>query len=88
MKYKCVYSSGGGREYNNLIWTRKDTPKTITLEAIEGIGADVFANHKLGQKIRVGKGTGNPLREHGDGTFTVYFNRAGIPYYFEPLGDN
>lgn len=87
MKYKCTYTSGGGTEYNDGIWERKDTPKTITMSKVSELDGHVgvYAMHKVGTKLRVGAKTGNPMVVHFDGTFTIYFNQAGTPYYFEPL---
>jgi len=82
-KYKCIYTSGGGTKHEDGIWTMKKTPKTTTLEKVEGDG--VYAMHKIGEKIKVGIGTGNPLRDNEDETFVVYFRQAGTPYYFSPL---
>ena len=84
MKYKCSYTSGGGTEYYDGFWELKKTPKTTTLTKVEEHMGGIFSMHKVGEKIKVGAGTGNPLRDHEDGTFTVYFNQAGTPYYFEP----
>jgi hypothetical protein len=83
MKYKCTYVSGGGTNYDNGIWTLTFTPKRIIAEKIDGDG--VYSMHKVGEKIRVGKGTGNPIQEHWDGGYVIYFNQAGTPYYFEPV---
>ena len=41
--------------------------------------------HDVGFKTRIGKGTGNPIKENNYDTFIVYFEQAGIPYYFEPI---
>ena len=79
--YKCIYTSGGGVDYGDGIWERKDVPKTISLTKLEESG--VYDMHEVGEKIKVGKGTGNPLQENDDGTFVVYFKQAGTPYYFE-----
>ena len=46
----------------------------------------VFAMHEVGEKIKIGKGTGNPIKdEEHDGSFTVYFQQAGTPYIFNPI---
>ena len=81
--YKCTYTSGGGTEYSDGIWELKQTPKTKTLIKISEAG--VFDMHSAGDKIKVGTGTGNPLKDTGDGTFVVYLMQAGVPYYFEPM---
>lgn len=84
-EYICTYTSGGGTEYNDGFWTKKETPKRITLMKVREYMSGIYAMHKVGEKIKVGKGTGNPLRDWEDGTFTVYFEQAGTPYYFEPF---
>jgi hypothetical protein len=85
MKYKCEYETGG-EKHSDGIWERKDTAKTIRMTKIEEwpeVG--VYAMHKVGESFKVGKGTGNPLEEYEDGTFTIYFRQAGTPYYFEKV---
>lgn len=85
-KYKCTYTSGGGTEYNDGEWEKKVTPKTITLTKTKEYMSGIYAMHKVGEKIKVGKGTGNPIKyEEDDGSFVVYFQQAGMPYYFSPL---
>jgi len=85
MKYKCTYTSGSGEEFEDGIWEEKVTPKTRRLTKIEEYMSGIYAMHEVGQTFRVGGEFGNPVRDHEDGTFTVYFKRAGTPYYFEPL---
>ena len=87
MKYKVTYTTGSGMEHSDGIWERKNTPKKITMSKISELDghAGVYAMHEVGTKLRVGPRTGNPLDDHFDGTFTVYFSQAGTPYYFEPL---
>ena len=87
-KYRCSYTSGGGTEYEDGIWELKKTPKTTLLIKVTEYMSGIYAMHEIGEKIRVGKNTGNPLRDFGDGTFLVYFRQAGTPYYFEPLTPN
>lgn len=86
MKYKCTYTTGSGTEHSDGVWSKKQTPKTITMEKISEMdnNVGVYAMHKVGTKLKVGLNTGNPLNDHEDGTFTVYFQQAGTPYYFEP----
>ena len=83
MKYKVTYTSGGGAEYEDGIWEVKRTPKRILVTCLE---EGFFGNHETGEKIRIGKGTGNPIKnEDDDGSFICYFSQAGTPYYFEPI---
>ena len=86
-QYTCYYLDGGGSEYQDGIWERKDTPKTITLIKVKEYMSGIYANHEVGFKTKVGLNTGNPLRDWGDGTFTVYFKQAGVPYYFEEINE-
>lgn len=83
--YKVTYNSGGSRTYDDGNWLVKKTPKTIVAQKIGEFMGGIYAMHKVGEKIRIGKNTGNPIRDHEDGTFTVYFEQAGTPYYFEPF---
>jgi hypothetical protein len=88
MKYKCTYIGGSGTEYNDGNWILKRTPKRIIVEKVEEYMSGVFANHEVGEKIRIGKGTGNPIKdEEDDGSFTVYFKQEGTPYIFEPISN-
>lgn len=86
-KYTCKYTSGGGTEYGDGVWTIKETPKTISVEKISELDGQVgvFAMHEVGFKTKIGKNTPNPFEGWDDGTFTIYFGRAGTPYYFEPI---
>lgn len=87
-KYNCTYIGGGGIVYDDGIWERHDTPKTITVTKIaEKDGyAGVYAMHNVGEKIRIGRGTIHPLQDDDSGdSFVVYFRQAGIPYYFEAI---
>ena len=83
MKYNCTYTSGGGTEYHDGVWEKKTTPKTTTLTKTEEFMTGIYAMHKVGEKIKIGKGTGNPTTYFGDGSFVVYFEQAGTPYLFE-----
>ena len=84
MKYKVTYISGSGTEYNDGVWTVKRTPKRIIAEKIEDFMSGVYSMHKVGEKIRIGKDTGNLIKdENDDGSFICYFQQAGTPYYFE-----
>lgn len=86
IKYKVIYLGGSGTEYNDGNWIILKTPKRIIAEKVEEYMTGVFANHKVGERIRIGKDTGNPIKdEDEEGSFTVYFNQAGIPYIFTPI---
>ena len=85
MKYDVFYISGSGTHYQDGVWTIKRTPKRIIAEKIEDFMSGVYAMHEVGEKIRIGKDTGNPIKDEEDGSFTVYFGQAGTPYIFNPL---
>ena len=85
MRYTCSYTDGDETEYQDGIWERRQTPKTITLTKVSEYMGGIYSNHEIGFKAKVGLNTGNPLKEWGDDTFTVYFGQAGTPYYFEPI---
>lgn len=89
MKYKVTYTTGGGTEHSDGIWEVKKTPKTITATKDSELDGNVgvFAMHEVGKKYKIGANTGNPIRDHEDETFIVYFGQAGTPYYFEPIED-
>ncbi len=87
MKYKCVYISGGGKEYDGGIWIKKETPKTITFTCIEisffGVDWDrlvIYKNPKRNQR--------HCLRDWDDGTYTIYPDRCGVPHIFTPITNN
>jgi hypothetical protein len=82
-KYKVSYQIGSETYHEDGIWTLKQTPKRIIAEKIEESMTGIYRMHEVGEKIRVGKGTGNPMEEHWDGGYIIYFNQAGTPYYFE-----
>jgi len=86
-KYRVTYFNGSGREYNDGTWIVKTTPKTIRAEKIKQFETGVYSMHDVGFKARIGKGTGNPIREDDHDTFIVYFGQAGTPYYFEPISE-
>ena len=81
-KYKVHYLSGGGTEYQDGVWTLKQTPKTITVEKVEENMSGVYANHKVGEAYRIGIGTRNPIKYADENSFTVYFQQAETPYIF------
>lgn len=72
------------------------TPKTITIKPISlkprytngcidklwDKGSIVIRKPKLGSRIKM---TRDFLQDWKDGTYTLYPERAGIPYYLEPV---
>ena len=91
-KYTCVYTSGGGTDYPEGQWIIKTlTEKTMIIEKISE--QKIYGNYEKGDKIKcllsnhnnAGKGWTNPLRDWGDGTFTIYPQQGGTPYNFEPM---
>jgi hypothetical protein len=82
--YKCSYVTGGGVIYSDGEWSVKKTAKTITLEKVSHKN-EIFSMHSVGDKMRVGEKTSHEYTDWEDDTFTVYFNRSGIPSYFEPI---
>ena len=79
--YKCVYTSGGGTEYPEGEWEIKTlTPKTMIIEKISE--KEIWDNYEKGERIVCRKGSGNPLTKFEDGSFTIYPERGGTPYYF------
>lgn len=86
MKYKVVYYLGSGTEYDDGEWIIKKTPKRITAEKVNEYMSGVYSMHEVGEKIRIGQNTGNPIKdENEDGSFTVYFGQGGTPYVFNPI---
>jgi hypothetical protein len=84
--YKVIYILGDGTEYEDGIWAVTKTPKRIIAEKVEEYMLGIYAMHKVGEKIRIGKGTGNPIKyEDDDGEFACYFGQAGTPYVFTPI---
>jgi hypothetical protein len=84
MKYTCKYYSGGDTEYDGGIWEKKETPKTIRFTLIEEPFFDLNWNDLIIKKD-ITKNTRHCLRDWKDGTFTIYPDRCGTPYVFEPL---
>ena len=85
-KYKCISISGGGQEYDEVVWVIKtNTPKTLIVKKIDEDG--VYNNYTKGETIRCREGNGNILIDHEDGTFTIYPNQSGVPYYFKEFRD-
>ena len=86
--YKCSYTSGGGTEYDEGEWIIKIlTDKTLLVEKITDIGD----NYETGEKIRCQRNcpilrkisSPHCLRDWDDGSFTIYLNQSGTPYYFK-----
>lgn len=84
MKYKCIYVSGGGTEYDGGIWEKKETPKTIIFTCIKksffAVDWDKLVINKDEKKNKR-----HCLRDWLDGTYTIYPNQCGVPHIFEPI---
>ena len=84
IKLKCIYVSGGGKEYDGGDWKIiTNTKKTLILKRIskeyfEGISDDIL-------RLKKDNNCKHTLRIWEDDTFTVYPYQSGVPYYFEPL---
>lgn len=98
MKYKVTYTTEGERIHDDGVWELLKIDKKIIVTKIEEYGVGVFSMHAVGYKTIVGtyqrmvKGEmrtdgQHPLRDHEDGTYTIYFKKAGTPYYFEPYNE-
>lgn len=91
MKYRCVYISGGGTEYEEGVFeeTRR-TKTTLTLTMVEE-GFYCMYPSKTVRRIPLEGGTGDrfsrPVTHWGDGSFTVYHEQAGTPYIYTPESD-
>ena len=82
-KYNVTYITGSGNEHGDGVWTVTRTRKRIFAENIAHYMSGVYSMHEVGEKIRIGAGTGNPIKyEESDGSFVVYFKQAGTPYVF------
>ena len=76
----CVTTPGGGEERSEGNWRIKThTEKTLVVEKISD---GDYENYKKGERIICRRGNRNPLRDWGDGTFTIYPKQAGTPYFF------
>lgn len=80
-KYKMSYSGGGGDEYDGGLWEVKESNKVICFRLIEEPFFESFCP-KVMRMRKDGKGS-HCLRIWGDGTYTVYPFRSGVPCYFE-----
>ena len=83
MKYICKYYSGGGEEYDGGIWEMIETPKSIIFTCIEKPFYDLACDEVL--KCKKDNRCMHSLTTHKDGSFTIYPNRGGTPYYFEEI---
>ena len=80
---KCVYVSGGGKEYDGGDWKiTTDTKKSLYLKCIREPFFKGIEDGTL--RLRKDNRCKHCLKIWGDRTFTVYPYRAGTPYYFEP----
>lgn len=62
----------------------KETPKTITIEFLED-GVEYHSWYKKGDVLKCKKDnmSNHCIREWSDGTYTIYPNRGGVPYYIQ-----
>ena len=83
-KFQCVYTSGGGTEYGGGIWELKETAKTLIFICIEkpyfSCNWDKLKINKDPKKNKL-----HCLRDWEDGTYTIYPDQCGTPYYFTPI---
>lgn len=82
IKYSCKYTDGGGTEYDGGVWEVKETPKTITFTLIE---KPFYSLNFDSLKINKFKPNKHGYRSWEDGSYTIYPNQCGTPYYFEKL---
>lgn len=85
--YKCIYVSGGGKEYDGGDWeVITDTSKTLVLKKVReeffiGIEEKIL-------RLKKDNRCKHCLIIWGNETFTVYPYRSGTPFYFEPITNN
>jgi len=82
--YHCSYESGSGTHYDEGIWQIVClTEITLIVEKITE--NTVYGFYEKGDIIKCGriKQNGNTLRCFKDGTFVIYPNQNGTPFYFE-----
>ena len=84
MNYQCTITGGGGAKYKSGIWQKKETPKTILFTLIdEPFWEPNYKTLKINKDIK--KNKQHCFRDWQDGTYTVYPDQCGTPYYFEPI---
>lgn len=82
IEYKMTYYSGGGTAYDGGKWLLTKTPKTIIFSMINKPFFESLMPEKVSIKLdNTGK---HCLRDWGDGSYTVYPSRSGVPHVFEP----
>lgn len=82
-KFICESTGGGGTQQDEGVWIVKTkTDKTLVMEVVND---GYFSDYEIGATLRIGARFPNPVEFWDDGTFTVYPNQAGTPYYFEPV---
>ena len=85
-KFKVDFTTGGGKEVDEGEWIIKTkTDKSLVAEKISEKG--IWDNYEKGDRIKIGAKHHNPVRYWEDGTFTVYPNQAGTPYYFQKINN-
>lgn len=84
----CEATTGGGVHYRVGIWRVRTTALNVIFEVVEppqGTGKSFL--YKQIERLVCRKDNKCPhgLLDWADGTYTVYPNRNGTPYYFEPV---
>jgi hypothetical protein len=82
MKYKCVYISGSGEEYDGGLWEKKETAKIITFICVEKSFYEVDWDKLICRKDNK---CPHHFTDWEDGSYTVYPNRCGTPHIFTPV---
>jgi hypothetical protein len=112
MKYKCSYTGGSGKEYEDGIWEKNETEKQISFKKIErsfyGSWCEKIFTRKFyirdytirdkhitipkGSTTSIKKsdcitwcGSNDVINEYADGTYVIYPQRCGTPFYFVPI---
>jgi hypothetical protein len=71
------------------VWTVTVTPKTVTFRLAEppraGGAGDVWPPDYNTLSCRLNNKCPHHMTAWGDGSYTVYPNRSGTPYYFKPV---
>ena len=82
MTHKCEIVSGGGTLHDGGIWHVRRTPKKVIFQKMVGtMHSAPFDRLECAADSR-GK---HALRDWEDGSFTVYPERNGTPWVFEPV---
>jgi hypothetical protein len=94
MYYTCEVAGNDSKNYNGGIWKRKETESTIVFTFIlrEVLNTNPYhRNDKFTfwkKPNRNGKyRSSHGMKDWGDGTYTIYPNFEGTPYYMKPIVD-